>query len=470
MQTIGVAVLLIVAASAVTLLVRGARTHGILAPVLWGGGLRLGVMVAAHVISSLAGDGGFQYLDDRGYSMVGEILADQWRSNTPPSALEPAGILPHGGPIFYHLTGLLTLATGDSVIPLKLANVLLGTATILFAALLAERILGPWATRRTAWIVALAPTIVWWAAPMLKEQLVVAMLTATLVVATRLPSRRAVAGVVALLALLCLTRFPIFLAAAIPIIGYLGLVSFGESRREGRLAIAPVAAMVVVSVLSVGLGFWVTSSSTGSTARAAEVVRSTVELGRTQNRESPGASTFESPLATSAADNRLGATVTAFSRFTLSPRPWAFADQPLDWYQPLFPAMWLWYALLPVAAVGLWRLRSRPTALLVVGPIAVAAAVYSATLASGVRQRSAIEPLLVLLVVAGFHSRRALGLSVASALVVVAPVAALDLRSLPVGLAILLVAGVIALATLRGWYPGAAATGVQPRQPHGAGL
>jgi hypothetical protein len=498
LQVIGVAVLLVLAGVAIRLIVRAARANDVLAPVLWGGGLRFGVMVAAHVVSSLAGDGGFQYLDDSGYSNVGELLAGQWLAGSPPRALEPAGVLLHGGPVFYHLAGLLTLITGSSVIPLKLLNVLLSTATVLFAALLADRVLGRWAVRRTAWIVALAPTIIWWSAPMLKEPLVAAVFIATLAVAASPLSARNVAGTAALLTLLSLTRFPIFIAAASSIVLYRAVVAFSESRLRGRIAVGPATAAAVVAVLSAGLALWIASTSTGSVAQAGETIGSTVDLGRAENRVDPRAGetieptvdpgraenrvdpragetieptvdpgrtenpvdpslgTFDSNVATELSGNRVTAAAAAFSRFTLSPRAWAFVDQPFDWYQPLYPPMWLWYAVLPVAALGLWRLRTRPEAILIVGPVVVAATIYSVTLASGVRQRSAIEPLLVLLVVAGFHSRRALGLSAAGALTVVAPLAALDLGSVPAGLAILAVAGGIALVTLKGWYPGAA--------------
>jgi hypothetical protein len=42
----------------------------------------------------------------------------------------------------------------------------------------------------------------------------------------------------------------------------------------------------------------------------------------------------------------------------VSPRAWALTTVPFDWYQPLYPAMWLWYGLIPVALFGLWRMRT----------------------------------------------------------------------------------------------------------------
>ena len=114
----------------------------------------------------------------------------------------------------------------------------------------------------------------------------------------------------------------------------------------------------------------------------------------------------------------------------MSPRAWAFTTVPFDWYQPLYPAMWLWYMLIPVAVFGLWRMRRRLDVLALVAlPIALLAAEYTFALNSGVRQRSGVEPLLALLVVAGWVSW-AVSLRWASAvLVVLTPIAVIDLRS-----------------------------------------
>jgi len=92
--------------------------------------------------------------------------------------------------------------------------------------------------------------------------------------------------------------------------------------------------------------------------------------------------------------------------------------------------MWLWYALIPVALFGLWRMRTRLDVLALVAlPIALIAAQYTLGLNSGVRQRSGVEPLLALMIVAGWVSW-AVSLRWASAVfALLAPLAAIDLRS-----------------------------------------
>lgn len=468
-QTIGFVVFAVLLAGAFSLVLRVARTRGLLLPVAVGGGVRLAVMVGAHLISVSAGDHGFQYLDDRGYSIVGETLAAQWRSGQEPSLLQPLGILPHGGAAFYHLAGVLTLLTGNSVIPLKLTNVLFGTVTVLLSALLARRVIGPKAARTSAWVVALAPTIVWWIAPMLREPLTAMLLIGTLFTASHLPSRRALFVALVGLALLSVTRFAIFVAAGISVCAYLLVLAAASLRRERRVqpAIAPLGALLAVAIGVTGLGFTVLSPVRGAVPPT-EAITTGIAQGRAQNRpvmpdgagpsSTPGRGdvvpvldeeAFASPLANRLAGGEATKYAAALGRFGVSPRAWAFADQPLDFYQPLYPGMWLWYAAFPVAVYGLWRLRHRPELLLVVGPIAIVGAIYAATLTSGVRQRSSVEPLLALLVVAGYTSRRSYLLCAAGALAVVAPVAALDLGSTEVGVGIAGVAGAIGVTALR---------------------
>jgi hypothetical protein len=432
LQAIGVGAFALALVAAATVVRRTAGAQGVLLPVAVGGGLRLAVMLAAHVASLLAGDDGFHYLDDRGYSLIGTALADAWRSGDPPSAFEPLGILRHGGPAFYHLAGGLTLLTGDNVIPLKLLNVLLGTVTVLLSALLAGHVIGPRAARRTAWVVALAPTIVWWNAPMLKESLAAALLLGTLYAATRLPRSRALVAAVLLLALLALTRVPIFVAAGCTLCAYAAAHAAIALRRDRRTVARPLAVLAVLAATTAGLAAFVTSwSGGGGDAGGGAIVADSVQSGQ----EVYGGS-FDSPIANRAADAPATEAAASGARFLFSPRAWAFATQPLDWYQPLYPPMWLWYLVLPTAAFGVWRLRRRPEALLVLVPIGVTGAIYAVALASGVRQRSAVEPLLAILVVTGYTTPRALALSGAAALAVVAPVAAVDLGSLPVGLLI----------------------------------
>jgi 4-amino-4-deoxy-L-arabinose transferase-like glycosyltransferase len=70
---------------------------------------------------------------------------------------------------------------------MKIVNVLAGTGTVLCAGILGNRLLEKRRGRQTAWAVALAPSIVWWALPMLREPLAMFFAAATLAAATGIP-------------------------------------------------------------------------------------------------------------------------------------------------------------------------------------------------------------------------------------------------------------------------------------------
>ena len=90
----------------------------------------------------------------------------------------------------------------------------------------------------------------------------------------------------------------------------------------------------------------------------------------------------------------------------VAPYPWAFDKGAATWDRALYPGMWVWYVLFPTAVFGLWRWRRRPELWLLVATVAPYLAVNVLTSGFQFRQRSSVEPLFVLFVVAGLVSWR----------------------------------------------------------------
>src|SRR5215211_2233383 len=205
MSVFGVALFTGLLGCACLALGRRAMAAGVLAPIVLGGALRLWVMAAAHVASVDVGDNGILFVDDQTYFLDAQRIATEWRSGhlVDPGAYEYVGNVMFG--FTATVAGVFTLV-GTHIFAAKLLNVLLGTATILLVAILAERLLGIRAKRPAAWLAALLPGFVWWSAPMLKEALGTFLVVAILLAAAHLPRRSAAAWLGASLAALAVVR------------------------------------------------------------------------------------------------------------------------------------------------------------------------------------------------------------------------------------------------------------------------
>jgi hypothetical protein len=438
LTVVGILAFSVLALGLAALIRRIAHREGLLAPVAVGFGVRIVLSVVLQLASVANHHGGFFYLDDRGYAIVGRALAHLWSQGHPGNLIEPLGILPNGGPVFYQTVAGVFLLTGNSVLAMKIVNVLAGTGTVLCSGILGSRLLGKQRGRQTAWAVALAPTIVWWGLPMLREALATFFAAATLAAATGIPRWRNVLLTIVFVAALAFTRSTIFVAIAGGVVAWCLVVtvrriavkapsSYPLVHHLGTLA---VTAVVVTS------GVFMAGGTSGNVSDVSNVAGGSIKASRALSAGKAGSDSnsasedFQSPVISGIADGGVTTYASAAVRFFVSPRAWAFTTVPFDWYQPLYPAMWLWYALIPVALLGLWRMRRRLDVLALVAlPIALMAAEYTLALNGGVRQRSGVEPLLAFMIVAGWVSW-AVSLRWGSAVfVVLAPVAAIDLRS-----------------------------------------
>ncbi len=396
---------------AVYVIVTKARAAGLLAPVLIGGALRLAVMVVAHAGSISLNDGGLMFVDDVTYAQHGSALADLWRSGdfANPSNFDLTGSYQFGYPV---LVGLVFTLVGESVFVAKLVNVLFGTATVLIIGLIAREVLGQGAHRRAAWLVALAPGVVWWSAPLLKEAFVTFLTAAAVLAALKLP--RAAGYLAALLVALALTRISLVVVLVVSLIVGLLLAA-----RKADRVIRWRSAMLVALSASVAVAAFLVLASGGRPVGFIDAYRSTIDQ-----------------MIEIYQGSNLAAVPADALKSLVTPIPWAFDEATRNWDRGLYPGMWFWYLAYPLAALGLWRLRRRPELALIALPIVLSLVLGALTSGFLFRQRAPIEPLILLLVCQGITSwRQALQLA-SLALPVVGIAAAVQSGSVALGLGI----------------------------------
>lgn len=118
--------------------------------------------------------------------------ADRFSSlDTPELYGRSTAFLPPGYPLFLAPVTFVSRHTGWISVNFAaaLANVALGTATIVFTALLAKRWIGPAARNPAAWIMAVAPGQIYFTSVVLSETLFAALITGLLLAATELDDR-----------------------------------------------------------------------------------------------------------------------------------------------------------------------------------------------------------------------------------------------------------------------------------------
>jgi hypothetical protein len=419
--------ILLFGAGALSLMVfRRARAHGILAPLLVGLLLRLAVMLIAHAGSLSLGDHGFLALDDQTYFIGGSKLAAFWGAGqTPdPAGADILGTYQFGYQIF--LGAMFTLGT-TSVLLGKLVNVLFGGASIVVVALLGGRLLGDRAKLRAAWIVALAPSLVWWSAPLLKEALSTLLIALGLLAITYLPRPRAIAGVGAVAAYLMILRGP----AALALMAGAGLaIALAGRKAERKWLSRPLVAFGVI-LLAGGVALGVV-----------------VSHGDLHNLYSQYNLVVHRMINQYQGNNPVRIPYDAVKSL-VTPLPWVFNRGTQNWDRALFPGVVILMCALPLAVIGAWRLRRSPEAWALLGTAATALSINAVTSGFVFRQRSMIEPLILLLALAGARSWRMAARTVAVTLGVVAAAAGVQSRSPLIVALIVACAGALLLVSRR---------------------
>jgi hypothetical protein len=404
---------------------RAARSAGVLAPVIVGGLVRLGVMVVVHLGSLELGDGGLMFLDDRTYFETGRRLADAWRAGDiiDPGRYEYAGTPQFG---YSALVGAVFVLVGPSIFAAKLVNVIAATATVLLVALLAGRILGEELRRPAAWLAALFPGLVWWSAPLMKEAFVTFLVMAALLAAAHLPKRSAAVVLIPILGALVLTRTAAALAIALGIGAALAFAAWKSTGFGLRLSL-PLAGGVTVILLVGGLLL-----ARGDPRGLVLEYLSTIERMIDQ---------YQGSAPTRVPVDVLKSLVTPF--------PWVFDLATRNWDRGLYPGVWVLYLLYPLAAAGIWRLRHRPELLLILVPVVSSLVMNAFTSGFVFRQRSPVEPVILVLALAGITSYRQAARWGAAALAAVACVATVQSDSTVTGTLIATAAAGIWVAAMR---------------------
>jgi hypothetical protein len=405
---------------------RLAKANGIVAPLLVGAGVRLVVMLIAHIGSLSLGDHGFLFLDDQTYFRGGSTLAHLWRQGHTPDPARPGilGTYQFGYQLFLGL--LFTLGTA-SVLLGKLANVLFGAVTVVVAAIFGKRLLGDEAKVRAAWVTALAPTLVWWSASLLKEVLVPLLVLLGLLAIAAIPRPRAYAWLALVLGPLAILRGPAALAL---IVGAAVAVVVAARRAEGRWW-----SRSTITFAATVLGGLLIAALVVSRGHLGGVYQQYNSVVHNEIKMYQGGSPAHIPYD--------------MVKSLLTPLPWVFDRATQNWDRGLYPGMWVLYCALPLAAVGMWRLRRMPEAWAMFAASGTSVAINAVTSGFVFRQRSMVEPLILLLALAGAGSWRRAAQASSATLVVAAGAVAVQSRSpVPVA-AVLAAAGALFLLSRR---------------------
>jgi hypothetical protein len=436
---IGAVLSSLLALAAGLILMRAARGSRIVTPVAVALALRAIVMVVVQLVSSGAGEHGFLYVDDITYWEQAKALAVQWQAV---HLVNPSGFdyVSSYQAVFPSLAGAIFVLVGNpSVLAVKVLNVLLGAGSVVLGARIAIRIFGDAAARRAAWLLALAPTLIWWSVPMLKEALVTFLALAAVLAVLSAGSPRGVGGAVALLAVLGFTRASTGLAVGVTMAlagGWIGLRAVQRDQFEARYAIyaaaGAVAVVLALTAVSGGHPFAVPHKF----LHDAGVMFNYYQGGHI---------------------DRLPVD---FVKSWAAPYPWVFTSATHNWDRALYPGTWVLYAAAPAMLLGAWRLRRSPEGLYVVATVLLIVVVSAATSGFVFRQRSSADALLTIPLVAGIADWRFALRAAAVAVALVAVPAGVQAHSLVTGLVIL--AGAVVLACVSQFVPDRELSGFRP--------
>lgn len=422
---VGAAVLATLLGTGVVVLVRQARHADILAPVVWGLALRAGAMLIVHASSLLVGEGGLMFLDDKTYLWNGMEIAAQWRGG---HIIDPGSYEYAGTPMFgYHVLCAAAFTLVNDILAGKLVNVLASASTVLVVGLIAGRIWGHSAKGRAAWAAALLPGLVWWSTPLMKETVACFLFTACLLAMLSLGRPWALPGLVAAFSALAVTRTAAaaaLLVAAAPI----GVWVFLRNRGDFQMS------RVIVRIFT----------ATGCAAVAIVLFSRGDVVGLVQSY----AFTIDSMIGAYRESGVLHIPVSVVQSL-ISPYPWVFDAGTRNWDMGLYPGMWSWYAIYPLAAFALLRYGRRPEVVLLGAIVLVYLVINTFTSGYVFRQRSTIEPVILVLAVGGLTSWRFGAMVAAAAWGIVAMPAAAQSQDPITVIAILCVSGSAALLARR---------------------
>ena len=233
--------------------------------------------------------------DEIGYVQEGERILESWRTGEPRSPIMEGG--------YPYVNAVVISAWGPSLVPLRIANALVGAFTIIMAYDLSKALFTEAnSARLAAMAVAFWPSLVVWSLGNLKERWIALFALIVLLCCVRLISRWSVGLLAGLTgALIILGQLRHYYGAVLGwlcVIGFL-IFSTGRSRRFVHS---------VAVVLAVGVALWTFTGTFMATRMRHEQVRRYVTVGSAASAQpgdaaaEPIADTVAPPFATAPSD------------------------------------------------------------------------------------------------------------------------------------------------------------------------
>ena len=379
--------------------------------------------------------GSFLFLDDHGYDTIGAKLASAWHLGRfpDPSSISFAGSVTYG---YFVWVGALYYAFGRHWLVVKLVGALLSALSVLPAASIGEELGGERLARKSAWLVALYPSAVFWGATGLKDAPLAALFLAAIALGLKPPApRRLVAQIV--LTGIAFTMRPLLgvacvMTMVVPVSQGLRSRRRAPSRRRGVRALT-LAGLALLGCLILP-----------TLARDLSLLAHAQSAAETQM--------FPQGSVLAGSRPALSAPIVAL----LGPFPWAFDQRSHSVYMSLYPGMVVWILLLPGSALGVWLLLRRGSA--------AARGVIVASLAfllmylgyfgdeGFYRQRIALELVLMIVALCAFQARGERAATLTAAwLVVLGPAILVQTGTWSVMAAVIFLAAALAALVVEGW-------------------
>jgi hypothetical protein len=315
--------------------------------------------------------------DEETYFQIGRALAMYWSGE----AFSAPGRLSTDEPFAYFYLNAISYTLFGTIVPLKIANALLGALVCRYAYSLADALYGPKVARRTALLVAFLPSLVLWSALNIRDVWILFLLVFLSWKSYQMVtgySSLALAQVLGAIVLVSAFRPYLFLATAIPPVIAVSIGKRGQFARNVTLAAIAGAAAVFLA----------------QQGAAAKALSSSIDLEALAERRRylafGAGSAYEQTVDISTPEKALSFLPRGLIYFWFSPFPWQLrsALQLLS-----LPEMLLIYALTPAIIRGVaftirYRLREAMQPFLLTGFLTLAYALGSGNVGTLYRHRA----------------------------------------------------------------------------------
>lgn len=352
--------------------------------------LRMAALLVVHFVLSPY----FFAPDALGYERNGALISAWWTQG-----IDPGPRVLEGDPFsYYYLNAVFIYVLGDSHLAAPVFNLFAGVWTCLLVFHTSRRIFGVAHAKAAAVIVTLFPSMILWSVLNIRDALATMLVTAAVLLATRLHARTSPMTLAALmlvvLALSQLRDYVAFLVTAGLVLGYF------LSVRPGKV----VSTMTLGLLATVGLAFVLQQVGAFERVVVDDPIQqmSRLRLGLQDGAQSAYGAEFD----TSTLGGALRFLPLGIAFLLFAPFPWAI-ESPLQ--MAALPETLLWYPLFGMALIGMRRaLREArgwiPFAVLVV--LASTYALVEGNFGTAYRHRAQFMPLFFLFAGPGLNAIR----------------------------------------------------------------